>query len=63
MYWNTAAELGAAVVYEGRRESCPSGFFYGSRRVFSFLESARLTTMSGRPRLWKADEACDQAAI
>jgi hypothetical protein len=29
-----AAELGKpAVVYESRTESCPSGFFYGSRRA------------------------------
>jgi hypothetical protein len=27
-----------AVVYEGRAESCPSGFFYGSRRASSLFE-------------------------
>lgn len=51
-----------AVVYEGRAESCPGGFFmevgarppYWTQHVENYL---------GTTSLWKADEACDQAAI
>jgi hypothetical protein len=50
-----------AVVYEGRAESCPSGFFMevGARPA----DWNQQKIVQGRPRLWKADEACDQAAI
>ena len=50
-----------AVVYEGRAESCPSGFFLeaGARPYLNQM----LANYSGTTQLWKADEPCDQAAV
>src|SRR5450755_2280237 len=60
---HAAAEPGNRQSLQRPRGVMPERFFCGGRRASPSLESACWKIIQGRARLWKVDDACDQAAI